>query len=645
MRSAHARGLHTIAVYSDADYRAPHVRYADEAIRLGPAQAEQSYLAIDRVITAAHETGAEAIHPGYGFLSENPEFAKACLSAGLVFVGPSPDVIRLMGDKSAAKQRMRLAGITCIPGYEEKYEKGVENDDVLLQEAQRLGYPLMVKAAAGGGGHGMRLVKAPEEMPEALRSARAEARSAFGSDLLILEQALTRPHHIEIQVLADTQGHIIHLGERECSIQRRFQKIIEESPSPVVDDALREKMGAVAIAITREIGYVGAGTVEFLLDEDGEFYFLEMNTRLQVEHAVTEAVTELDLVEWQLAIACGESLPMEQQAVTFRGHAIEARLYAEDPASGFLPRSGKVLVWKAPTGVGVRIDHALETGGTIPSWYDPLLARFITWGNSRETARKRLLRALEHCVLLGSDTNRTFLIKCLEDPRFEEGKVTTDFVAGIDVMEHNSSSLRAILAAILYVRLGFTSGENLWAGWASNDVPRKTSLSLQQGDIRLNFMIEVCDQSRFLVAMEGEKECHITLDHFKDSQVYYRFNDRYRSAHWIQIGDELYIGDLEGENLYSVHHPDINPNNDTKPDDGNLRSPVQGTVTGVPVKEGEAVDSDALLMVIEAMKMEYSLRSPFPGMITGVTVCSGQQVQKGELLVTVVSSGTRELQA
>ncbi|HKV15784.1 MAG TPA: biotin carboxylase N-terminal domain-containing protein, partial [Reyranella sp.] len=371
MRTAKAMGYRTVAVYSDADKDAPHVAFADEAVRIGLPPVAESYLNIDRILDAARSSGADAIHPGYGFLSENETFAAASAKAGLVFIGPPAAAIAAMGNKAAAKRRMIEAGVPCVPGYQGKDQ----SDAVLEQEACKIGLPVMVKAAAGGGGRGMRLVEHDVDLVEAIRAARAEAESGFGSGELILEKAVVDARHVEIQIFADNHGNVIHLGERDCSVQRRHQKVIEEAPSPAVDADLRRGIGAAAVAAAKAIGYRGAGTVEFLLGGDGAFYFLEMNTRLQVEHPVTEAITGLDLVEWQLRIARGEPLPLTQEQVRLDGHAIEVRLYAEDPYSGFLPQTGRVAVWRPATGPGVRIDHGMADGLAISPFYDPMIAK------------------------------------------------------------------------------------------------------------------------------------------------------------------------------------------------------------------------------------------------------------------------------
>ncbi|MBK8766002.1 MAG: ATP-grasp domain-containing protein [Burkholderiaceae bacterium] len=425
LRTARRLGLRTVAVYSDADRHSPHLAHADLACRLGPAPARESYLCIERLIDAALASGAQAVHPGYGFLAENASFAAAVQAAGLVFVGPPAQAIELMGNKAAAKVRMAAAGMPCIAGWQGGADE-VPDDAALVREAMRIGFPVMVKAAAGGGGRGMRRVAKADDLPEALAMARSEAMAAFGSGQLILERAIDQARHIEIQVFADEHGSVIHLGERDCSVQRRHQKLIEEAPSPAVDAALREAMGAVAVAATRAIGYRGAGTLEFLLEPDGRFWFMEMNTRLQVEHGVTELVTGLDLVEWQLRVAQGEPLPLTQDQVRWQGHAMELRLCAEDPSRDFLPQLGEVLAWEAPP--GVRADAALAAGVVVAPDYDSMLGKVMAHGASRAECIDRLVAAAQRTVLLGVRHNLAFLTACLRDPVFAEGGASTTFI-------------------------------------------------------------------------------------------------------------------------------------------------------------------------------------------------------------------------
>ena len=425
IRTAKAQGYRTVAVYSEADAMAPHVQMADEAVFIGASPVNESYLVQDKIISAAQTSGAEAIHPGYGFLSENADFARAVEAAGLTFIGPSPDAIHLMGNKAQAKRRMIEAQVPCVPGYEGEDQ----SDDALLAQGIKIAPPLMVKAAAGGGGRGMRLVLDIEELANAIKLARAEAESAFGNGELILEKAIMRPRHVEVQVFADSMGNTVHLGERDCSVQRRHQKVVEEAPCPIMTEALRAEMGAAAVAAARSINYRGAGTVEFLLDESGTFYFLEMNTRLQVEHPVTELITGLDLVALQLQVAQGEPLGLTQDDITLQGHAIEVRLYTEDPAQDFLPTSGPVDLWSPASGTGIRVDSGICTGQEISPFYDPMVAKVIASGPSREIARLRLIEALKETVLFGTAHNRDFLVACLEKDTFAQGRATTAFIA------------------------------------------------------------------------------------------------------------------------------------------------------------------------------------------------------------------------
>src|SRR6266436_3241850 len=423
MRTARRLGYGVVAVYSDADKDARHVREADAAVRIGEALPSLSYLNIGAIIAAAKSTGAGAVHPGYGFLAENAEFASSCRESGLVFIGPSPESIKAMGNKAGAKAIMRAAGVPCVPGY----QGADQSDAVMSAEAAKIGFPVMIKAVAGGGGRGMRLVADAAAFLDALRSARSEAQGAFGDATVILERAIADPRHIEIQVFGDTFGNAIHLGERDCSVQRRHQKLIEEAPSPAVSAELRARMGAVAVAAIKSIGYEGAGTLEFLLDRNGEFYFMEMNTRLQVEHPVTEAITGLDLVELQLRVAAGEPLGLRQDEIKFAGHAIEVRLCSEDAALDFMPQSGRMALWQMPD--GLRVEHALQSGSEIPPFYDSMIAKIISHGATRDEARRKLICGLEQTAAFGVTTNQAFLAACLRHRAFASGEATTAFIA------------------------------------------------------------------------------------------------------------------------------------------------------------------------------------------------------------------------
>jgi len=424
IRACRELGIASVAVYSEADRRALHVRLADEAVPVGPAPARESYLNAERIIQAALQTGAQAVHPGYGFLSENAAFARAVTAAGLVFIGPPADAIDAMGDKGRARARMQQSGVPVVPGYQ-----GADDPESLEREAGRIGWPLLVKAAAGGGGKGMRVVTAPGELAEAVAAARREALHAFGDPRLILERYIPRARHIEFQVLADAHGNTLHMFERECSVQRRHQKIIEETPSPFLDAALRAEMGAAAVAAARAVGYQNAGTIEFIVDpERRSFYFLEMNTRLQVEHPITELVSGLDLVQWQIRIAAGERLPFQQADLRQTGHAVECRLYAEDPANNFLPATGPLLRFVEPRGPGVRVDSGVTSGDEITIHYDPMIAKLVTWAEDRPAALRRMQSALRETILLGLTNNNQFLQDVLADPEFSAGQIYTTWV-------------------------------------------------------------------------------------------------------------------------------------------------------------------------------------------------------------------------
>jgi geranyl-CoA carboxylase alpha subunit len=625
--TARAKGYRTVAIYSDADADALHVRLADEAVLIGPGPAAQSYLDIDRVIAAARRTGADALHPGYGFLSERAAFAEACAAAGLIFVGPDPDAIRIMGDKAESKRRMIEAGVPCVPGY----LGDDQADSVFVREAERIGYPIMVKASAGGGGRGMRLVHEPGALSAALKSARSEAQAAFGDGRLLLERAVAEPRHVEIQVFGDRHGNVIHLGERDCSVQRRHQKVVEEAPSPAVNAELRARMGQAAVRAAAAIGYVGAGTVEFLLAADGAFYFLEMNTRLQVEHPVTEMITGLDLVALQLIVAEGKPLPVVQDAVTFSGHAIEVRLYAEDPAGDFLPQTGDIAVWDPALGDGVRIDHGLRVGATVSPFYDPMLAKLIAWGTDRDEARRRLLRCVEDSRLFGVATNRAFLAATLRNPEFAAGRATTGFIARQfpDGFAADSPPAWApALAAVLFahgqgtgwrsnrwsshlIKLASSAGESDW-----HAVRRDSAWELTSGTAA--FAIQLLDRAaaNVVVLIDGRRfslGAHVELEEVPRVQL-----------------------DLQGTILTYEDRSLVQPASaqDARAG-GAIRAPMNGAVTQVFVSVGDAVKRGQSLLVLEAMKMEHSILAPVDGFVEAIAVATGAQVATRDTLVVI----------
>jgi geranyl-CoA carboxylase alpha subunit len=615
MRTAKAMGYRTAAVYSEADADALHVRQADVAACIGPAEARASYLNVPANIAAARQLDAQAVHPGYGFLSENAGFASACNDAGLLFIGPSPDAIAAMGNKAAAKRRMLEAGVPCVPGY----QGGDQTDAVLAREAERIGFPVMVKAAAGGGGRGMRLVSAKKELAGALATARAEAESAFGSGELILEKAVVGARHVEIQVLADTHGHVIHLGERDCSVQRRHQKVLEEAPSPAVDAELRSRMGAAAVAAARAIGYTNAGTVEFLLSPDGAFYFLEMNTRLQVEHPITELVTGLDLVELQLRIAAGERLPIGQEDVRIRGHAIEARLYAEAPHRGFLPQSGELVAWRPPSGAGIRVDHGLRDGQPITPYYDPLLAKIVAHGATREEARRRLIQALEDTTALGIATNRAFLIACLSQLEFAAGRATTQFIP-----MHFAKPARpamddfalALAAVVWFEQSARRHGHDPAHAWSSSGAIA-WPLQLDAAGEQVRRVATVLGPGRYRV--DGG-EASVGLEIIATDSIHgtlrVRRDGQEQSAAFAFAGDSLHLKladrDLAvRETLYAPR----SGMGTAGASDTELRAPMNGKVVAVLVAEGEAVEKGQRLVVVEAMKMQHEMTAGCTGTV------------------------------
>ncbi|MGY2684725.1 acetyl-CoA carboxylase biotin carboxylase subunit [Pseudomonas tolaasii] len=606
-RTAQALGYRTVAVYSDADAQALHVQMADEAVNIGPAPVQQSYLSIDAMLHAAKLTGADAVHPGYGFLSENPEFARACQQAGLTFIGPSVEAIELMGSKRQSKLAMLAAGVPCIAGY----QGSAQDDQTLQQEADRIGYPLMIKASAGGGGRGMRLVHHPESLLDNLNTARSEAKNAFGSDELILEQALINPRHVEVQLFGDSHGNLLYLGERDCSVQRRHQKVIEEAPCPVMTPELRQAMGEAALKAGRAVNYVGAGTVEFLLDRDGTFYFLEMNTRLQVEHPVTELITGLDLVAWQLHVATGLPLPLQQADVTLSGHAMEVRLYAEDPAQGFLPQTGDVLHWEpAP---GVRIDHGLCEGQRISPFYDPMLGKIIAHGATREEARRKLLRAVEDTVLLGVTTNQPLLADLLTHADFVAGDFSTGFIAEHfkEITLQPASPDQLALAAALFYRHSASRHAQGLAGWSNNAV--------SPASYRLEANGEIHDVSVDALQLTADgRYATVVLNGI-----------RRRIAYHLD-GTQLWLPGLR-----VVNRTQQTASRQAGISSGTVKAPMDGAIVEVRVSAGENVVKGQLLVVLEAMKMEHPLTAGIDGVVKGVQVTAGDQVRNRQVLLEI----------
>ena len=630
MRTARRLGFGVVAVYSDADRDALHVREADEAVRIGEALPAQSYLRVDAIIAAAKASGADAVHPGYGFLAENEDFAQACRDAGLVFIGPSPEAIKAMGNKAGAKTIMQAANVPCVPGY----QGADQSDAAMLAEAVKTGFPVMIKAVAGGGGRGMRLVADAAAFPDSLRSARSEAQSAFGDAAVILERAIVDPRHIEIQVFGDRYGNAIHLGERDCSVQRRHQKLVEEAPSPAVSSELRARMGAIAVAAIKSIGYEGAGTLEFLLDAGGEFYFMEMNTRLQVEHPVTEAITGLDLIELQLRVAAGEPLGLRQDDIKFSGHAIEVRLCSEDAAHDFMPQSGRMALWQMPE--GIRIEHALQSGSEIPPFYDSMISKLISHGATRDEARRKLIHALEQTAAFGVTTNQAFLAACLRHPAFAAGEATTAFIGKHrdDLLARRTSAeARDITLAALLLCVTdpsappWRSGRTLAATFS---VPVRIELDHNIHDPEI---VRERDGG-YVISLDGGEQ-RFEIDEVSCDAIRFRCNDLIETARFFRDGDRLYI--LHRGITLSVH--DLTRSapaaSAATGSDGKVRAAMNGRVVAVLVRQGERVAAGHPVMTLEAMKMEHVHTASISGTISAIDVVEGEQVTTGKIVVEI----------
>ena len=630
MRTARRLGYGVVAVYSDADRDALHVRCADQAIRIGEPLPAQSYLRVEAIIAAAKAAGADAVHPGYGFLAENEDFATACRDAGLVFIGPSPEAIKAMGNKAGAKTIMQAAGVPCVPGY----QGADQSDAVMLAEAKNIGFPVMIKAVAGGGGRGMRLVADAAAFPDSLRSARSEAQGAFGDPTVILERAIVDPRHIEIQVFGDAYGHAIHLGERDCSVQRRHQKLIEEAPSPAVSPELRARMGAVAVAAVKSIGYEGAGTLEFLLDASGEFYFMEMNTRLQVEHPVTEAITGLDLVELQLRVASGEPLGLRQQDIQFSGHAIEVRLCSEDAGQDFMPQSGRMALWQMPD--ELRVEHALQSGSEIPPFYDSMIAKLISHGATRDEARRKLIHGLEQACAFGVTTNQAFLAACLRHPVFAAGEATTAFIGKHrdQLLAPDSAAEAADIALaglLLYVTdpdaRPWRKGRTLAATF-----PIAARIELHHGIHDLEIVRERAGD--YAAHFDG-REHRFEIEELGRDTIRFRIDGLMELARFLRDGDRLYI----------QHRSSALPVRDltrsapaataSTESDGKVRAAMNGRVVAVLVRQGERVEAGQPVMTLEAMKMEHVHAAPVAGTISAIDVVEGEQVTTGKIVAEI----------
>ncbi|SOC46299.1 acetyl-CoA/propionyl-CoA carboxylase, biotin carboxylase, biotin carboxyl carrier protein [Blastococcus aggregatus] len=645
IRTLRELGIRSVAVHSDADAGALHTRLADVAVALGPAPAAQSYLSIERVLDAAVRTGAQAIHPGYGFLSENVEFARACADAGIVFIGPPVAAIEAMADKIRAKQTVTAAGVPVVPG---RTEPGM-TDAQVIDAAVAVGFPALLKPSAGGGGKGMRVVRFKDELAEAIAAARREARGSFGDDTLLVERYVGNSRHIEVQVLGDAHGNVIHLGERECSLQRRHQKVIEEAPSPLLDTAMRASMGRAAVEAAKAVGYTGAGTVEFIVDADRprDFFFLEMNTRLQVEHPVTEAITGLDLVELQLRVAAGERLPIDQSDVSLDGHAIEARLYAEDPARGFLPQAGTVLGLVEADGPGIRVDSSLAVGTVVGTDYDPMLAKIVAWAPTRETARARLVAALGRTAVLGVTTNAGFLQRLLDDPDVVAGRLDTGLIerrgealalAGPPPAEVYAAAALALLVESepaggvvdrWDVPDGWRLGEPAWTVrrlQAAGGEPVTVRVRGRSGAAQ----VAVGDDAPVPAsAVRHGDRLSVTLDGRTSSAVVVHSG----GTVWLAAGGRVTA--LREHERLGAHVEGVGG-------DGAVTSPMPGTVTVVQASVGDEVAAGTPLLVVEAMKMEHVLTAPIAGTVTELGVTAGQTVALDERVALVTPAAAEQ---
>ena len=645
IRTARRLGIATVAVYSQADQHALHVELADEAWPIGPPPAVESYLNIGAILDAARNSGAEAVHPGYGFLSENAAFAEACAAAGVVFIGPPASVIRAMGSKAAAKALMARSGVPLVPGYHgEDQEPGH-----LADEAERIGFPVLIKAAAGGGGRGMRVVASTDEFVAALSGAKREAAAAFGDDRMLIEKYLSQPRHIEIQIFADSQGNTVHLFERDCSIQRRHQKVLEEAPAPGLDPERRTAIGKAAVAAARAVGYVGAGTVEFIADAES-YYFIEMNTRLQVEHPVTEAVTGLDLVEWQLRVAAGETLPADQRDLRLHGHAIEVRLYAEDPDRGFLPQTGTLHELHLPPADIARVDAGVRRGDRVTPFYDPLIAKIIVWGEDRPMALERLRRALADTAVLGVVTNLGLLVRVANHPEFAAAAIDTGFIErhrDVLLPGHRPAPDAGLAAAAVARLIGRETAAAATAArssdpnspWARTDGWRLSGEGQQElvfrdgGEERTivaaardgGWLLRVGEETisgsgerrpdgSLTVALDGVRGRATVLDHNAETAVF-----------------------LGGKNWRLVEIDPLAAREGDDPGAGRLTAPMPGRVTQLLVEAGDSVRRGEPLMIIEAMKMEHTVSAPIDGIVEAVRFAVGDLVEEGAELIALVT--------
>jgi 3-methylcrotonyl-CoA carboxylase alpha subunit len=642
IKTARRLGIRTVAVYSEADANARHVRLADEAVLLGPPAARESYLVAEKILDAARRTGAQAIHPGYGFLSENADFAEACAAAGVVFIGPPASAIRAMGSKSAAKALMEKAAVPLTPGYHGDNQE----PEFLKQQADAIGYPVLIKAAAGGGGKGMRLVDKGEDFIAALASCQREARSSFGNDQVLVEKYITRPRHIEIQVFGDSQGNCVYLFERDCSVQRRHQKVLEEAPAPGMTPERRRQMGEAAVAAAKAVGYVGAGTVEFIANQDGSFYFMEMNTRLQVEHPVTEMITGQDLVEWQLRVAAGEALPLRQEQLQIRGHALEARIYAEDAGKGFLPSTGRLLHLVPPAeGLNVRVDTGVEEGDEITPHYDPMIAKLIVWDEDREAALARMRQALADYRVVGVTTNIDFLSRLVSCPAFAGADLDTglierqqDFLFPESPEVPRDVILTATVAELLREReqaaqQGQRSGDpwspwNRRDGWRMNIAARRT-VSFRVGETQVDVGVAYAGEDWQLTLRNDTLLARGRL--LAHDRLAVELEDRRLMASVVAVGEKRHVFLNSGTYVIERHDP-LHLVEAGGAQGGGLTAPMPGKVVALLAQPGPVAKGTPLL-ILEAMKMEHTITAPKQGNLKGFRYAVGEQVADGAELV------------
>jgi 3-methylcrotonyl-CoA carboxylase alpha subunit len=643
IKTARRMGIRTVAVYSEADANARHVRLADEAVLLGPAAARESYLVADKIIEACKRTGAQAVHPGYGFLSENEEFAEALAANGITFIGPPASAIRAMGSKSEAKKLMGAASVPLTPGY----HGDDQTPELLHDEAERIGYPVLIKAAAGGGGKGMRLVEKSADFLDALASCKREAISSFGDDHVLIEKYITKPRHIEIQVFADTLGNCVYLFERDCSVQRRHQKVLEEAPAPGMPEERRRQMGEAAVAAAQAVGYVGAGTVEFIANQNGTFYFMEMNTRLQVEHPVTEMITGQDLVEWQLRVAAGQLLPLRQEQLEIRGHALEARIYAEDASKGFLPATGRLIRLAPPAeSLNVRVDTGVEEGDEITPFYDPMIAKLIVWDETRDGALARMRKALADYQVAGLTTNIDFLSRLVACPAFAGADLDTglierqkEFLFPETQAVPRDALLVATVGELLYEQqqarqAAMTSGDP-WSPWHARDGWRMNlsaarTISFRDGEALVDVHVRY-QRDRWQITVHGET----TLARGKqldDDRLAVEFDDRRLIASVVAVEDKRSIF-LHGTTFVLLRDDPLHRVDAGDSHGGGLTAPMPGKVVALLAQPGQKVDKGMPLLILEAMKMEHTITAPAAGTVKAFCYAVGEQVADGAALV------------